>query len=347
MKLSVIVPCYNSGKYLDRLLTSLTKQTFKDFEVVLADDCSTEPYDDVVEKYTDRLNIVRTKTAYNCCPGNTRQAGADVAQGEWITFADHDDEFTTNALPRVIKGIKDFKKKQGFDVNVVYTKFDEIHPVTGKVLREHSYMSGWTHGKFYRRSWWDKHHLRYKKDLRSHEDIYMSSRVTCALNEDNEQPMYLPFTSYHWVCHAESQSRVIHEHTFIEEHFDDYISATGRAYMDYVLDGGEADFAVFHCCCVVMYCYFYLMGFMFHNPSGYIKENAGIAGEYISEVKQLFGLDNVSIMQYCAMDNGKYFWSTMQTAALAVGGYIPCMTLQEFLEILTPKEGADYESPPA
>jgi glycosyltransferase involved in cell wall biosynthesis len=53
----------------------------EDLEVVLADDCSTESYQDIVDKYLDKLNIKQVSTEYNCCPGNTRQCGVDAAAG--------------------------------------------------------------------------------------------------------------------------------------------------------------------------------------------------------------------------------------------------------------------------
>jgi glycosyltransferase involved in cell wall biosynthesis len=64
---------------------------YDEIQVILSDDCSTESYQDIVNQYIDKLFITQTKTDYNCCPGNTRQKGADQALGEWLIFMDHDD----------------------------------------------------------------------------------------------------------------------------------------------------------------------------------------------------------------------------------------------------------------
>ena len=97
---SVIISCYNSRKTIGTLLQSLTHQNllYSDLEIIISDDCSTENYQDIVNKYKNKLFIKEVKTDYNCCPGNTRQKGVDYATGRWIIFSDHDDEFIEDAL---------------------------------------------------------------------------------------------------------------------------------------------------------------------------------------------------------------------------------------------------------
>ena len=126
-------------------------------EVVISDDCSPEPYDDIVQKYENKLTIVRTKTAYNCCPGNTRQAGYDASSGDWVIFGDQDDEYVPGAFHKVFKQIEK-SERNGFRFPVVTTDFDEGSYVKGQfhIITRHSRSYGWTHGKFYRREWWEK-----------------------------------------------------------------------------------------------------------------------------------------------------------------------------------------------
>jgi len=93
VKFSVITPIYNSYRLMERYFDSLENQTFKDFEVILIDDCST---DDSYQKLKDYLksSTLRTKvlqTPYNTGPGYARNIGMDIAEGEWITFVDNDD----------------------------------------------------------------------------------------------------------------------------------------------------------------------------------------------------------------------------------------------------------------
>ena len=104
---SIIISCYNSRKTIGALLESLCNQNleYEDLEVIISDDCSTEPYDDIVSEFYDRLQIKSVKTKYNCCPSNTRERGAQAATGQWICFSDHDDEFVLDSLQHIKKTI--------------------------------------------------------------------------------------------------------------------------------------------------------------------------------------------------------------------------------------------------
>ena len=89
MKYSIIIPVYNRPDEVDELLQSLTTQTFKDFEVVIVEDGSDIPCQEVVEKYADRLNL-KYFTKPNSGPGHTRNYGVERSQGEFVIVLDSD-----------------------------------------------------------------------------------------------------------------------------------------------------------------------------------------------------------------------------------------------------------------
>ena len=89
MKYSIIIPVYNRPDEVDELLQSLTTQTFKDFEVVIVEDGSDIPCQEVVEKYADRLNL-KYFTKPNSGPGQTRNYGVERSQGEFVIVLDSD-----------------------------------------------------------------------------------------------------------------------------------------------------------------------------------------------------------------------------------------------------------------
>lgn len=89
MKYSVIIPVYNRPDEVGELLESLTKQTFSDFEVLVVEDGSRKLCDDVVGKFADRLNI-RYFYKENSGPGQTRNYGAERAEGEYLIILDSD-----------------------------------------------------------------------------------------------------------------------------------------------------------------------------------------------------------------------------------------------------------------
>jgi len=88
-KFSIIIPVYNRPDEIDELLSSLLNQTFKDFEVLVIEDGSSDACDKRITKYLDSLNI-QYHFKDNSGPGLTRNYGADRAKGKWFIFLDSD-----------------------------------------------------------------------------------------------------------------------------------------------------------------------------------------------------------------------------------------------------------------
>ena len=89
MKYSFIIPVYNRPDEVDELLDSLTRQTLRDFEVVVVEDGSAIPCREVVSKYADRLTV-HYYNKENSGPGQTRNYGVERANGEYMLILDSD-----------------------------------------------------------------------------------------------------------------------------------------------------------------------------------------------------------------------------------------------------------------
>ena len=89
MRYSVIIPVYNRPDEADELLQSLTRQSFKDFEVIIVEDGSSIPCKDVAERYQNILDI-RYYAKPNSGPGQTRNYGAERSRGEYLIILDSD-----------------------------------------------------------------------------------------------------------------------------------------------------------------------------------------------------------------------------------------------------------------
>ena len=89
MRFSIIVPVYNRPNECDELLDSLTRQSFTDFEVIIVEDGSSVPCETVVARYTDRLRV-HYYSKPNSGPGQTRNYGAERAQGDYLLILDSD-----------------------------------------------------------------------------------------------------------------------------------------------------------------------------------------------------------------------------------------------------------------
>lgn len=89
--ISVIVPVYNTEKYLPRCIDSILAQTFTDFELLLIDDGSKDNSANICDEYAAKDQRVRVFHKQNGGVSSARNLGLDNAQGEWITFVDSDD----------------------------------------------------------------------------------------------------------------------------------------------------------------------------------------------------------------------------------------------------------------
>jgi glycosyltransferase involved in cell wall biosynthesis len=87
-EVSVIIPTYNSAQFLDEALQSVFDQTFKDFEVIVVDDGSTDQTKQVLDKYGDRIRYIFQE---NGGPAKARNRGIKASSGKYVAFLDADD----------------------------------------------------------------------------------------------------------------------------------------------------------------------------------------------------------------------------------------------------------------
>lgn len=122
LAISIIIPMYNSEKYLGECLDSILTQTFKNFEVIVVDDCSTDNSFEIAESYIQKFSIFSmcgglklAKTDKNSGSASApRNKGLELARGEYIFFVDSDDILTSTALAEIYSLVKKF------NVDVLY-----------------------------------------------------------------------------------------------------------------------------------------------------------------------------------------------------------------------------------
>ena len=100
--ISVIVPMYNAEAYVGECLESLMAQTFKDFEVIVIDDGSTDNSSRVVASVSASDARFRLIGQPNKGPSEARNTGLKIAHGAWIAFIDSDDKVAENYLETLI-----------------------------------------------------------------------------------------------------------------------------------------------------------------------------------------------------------------------------------------------------
>lgn len=91
-KISIIVPVYNMEKYLDKCLNSLVNQTFKNLEIIIINDGSSDNSQIIIDEYKKKYpNLIKCVAKENGGQASARNLGLEYATGEYITFVDPDD----------------------------------------------------------------------------------------------------------------------------------------------------------------------------------------------------------------------------------------------------------------
>ena len=97
-KVSVIVPIYNSEKFLQKCLDSLQRQTLKDIEIILINDGSTDNSEEIINNYLKADSRFKYFKQENKGQAVARNRGLEIARGEYISFVDSDDYIDLNML---------------------------------------------------------------------------------------------------------------------------------------------------------------------------------------------------------------------------------------------------------
>ena len=107
VKVSVILPIYNVGKYLEQCLNSLISQTLYDIEIICVNDGSTDNCYNILEEYKQKDGRIKVIHKENEGTGIARNTGLKVATGECVAFVDPDDWIKNNMLERLYDLIKE------------------------------------------------------------------------------------------------------------------------------------------------------------------------------------------------------------------------------------------------
>lgn len=101
-KISIIVPIYNTEKYLPKCVDSLLKQTYKNLEIILVDDGSLDNSKKIMNKYTKKDKRIKTIHQKNAGQSAARNVGIQKSTGEFISFIDSDDEIKPNFIQELL-----------------------------------------------------------------------------------------------------------------------------------------------------------------------------------------------------------------------------------------------------
>lgn len=130
--ISVIVPVYNNAKYLNRCVESIVNQTYKNLEIILVDDGSSDNSAEICDEWAQRDSRVKSVHKENGGVSSARNFGIELSSGKYIGFVDSDDWLELNMYETLIKLLQD----NNADFSVCNIEFCDDN---GKDLKKYSY----------------------------------------------------------------------------------------------------------------------------------------------------------------------------------------------------------------
>jgi len=136
--LSIICPIYNSEDTISKLIESLINQEFKDYELILVNDGSTDDTLSIIKNYQKKCENITVIDKKNTGVCDSRNVGIHAASGKYITFADSDDYYSDDFFEKIIPELK----KDDFELlyyNAVFVKFNKASGFLVKPKKDFSF----------------------------------------------------------------------------------------------------------------------------------------------------------------------------------------------------------------
>lgn len=127
---SIITPSYNTGKFIKETITSVLNQSYKNWEMIIVDDCSSDNSLEIIKSFNDnRIKLFVNDN--NIGAAMSRNYALKKASGKWIAFLDSDDIWDKDKLRKQIE----FMKKNNYDFSYTnYIEIDEDSKEIGKFV---------------------------------------------------------------------------------------------------------------------------------------------------------------------------------------------------------------------
>lgn len=204
---SIIVPVYNTEKYLQKCLDSLTGQTLRDIEIICVNDCSTDGSLKTLQDYAkndSRIRIIDFKE--NRGVSIARNTGIDAATGEYIGFVDSDDfidpDFYEKLYTKAKENNADIIKGNVYDYDISKgaSELTNFYNINDKIRKNTaSFLYGFT-SAIYKTVFIKQNNIYFPESITHFEDPYFSISVTLC----NPQISLVDDAKYYYVKHNES-----------------------------------------------------------------------------------------------------------------------------------------------
>ena len=198
MRFSVIIPVYNAENTINRCVDSLLNQSYEDFEIVLVNDGSKDRSGELCREYAERLPNVKYVAKENGGVSSARNAGLDVAEGEYILFVDSDDYVLDRYFESLEQNdrtdylIFDIQIKRNESLEEKVFPWNPSEEMWQNVLQLVTSRGGGPCNKRFRGKLIRKHGIRFPDDLNVGEDFVFCLNYLCcaASSEKCDQVLY-------------------------------------------------------------------------------------------------------------------------------------------------------------
>lgn len=193
VKISILIPVYNTEKYLKKCLDSVINQTLQDIEIIIVNDGSKDNSQEIIEEYAKKDKRIKYFVQENAGLGATRNKGIELSTGEYIAFLDSDDWVELNCYEEMYNSaisnnsdlvIVDYyidHEKKSFKYKNEY-KFNQKEKYLKDVLLRN--VSGFSWNKLYKKEIIDKNKMKFpiRGELENIEDQYFTTRFVYLSN---------------------------------------------------------------------------------------------------------------------------------------------------------------------
>lgn len=138
-ELSIIIPVYNASAFLERCLTAVYNSTYKDFEIIIVDDCSKDESLAIVQCFPARIVTMKK----NCGAAKARNSGARLAQGKIILFVDADIIMQKDTLERIMHIFQSEPKVKALGAALAQEAGNSGFGPSFVALFDYFYLQGW------------------------------------------------------------------------------------------------------------------------------------------------------------------------------------------------------------
>lgn len=196
---SIIVPCFNVGKYVEACLNSVILQDYENWECLLINDGSIDNTFDLIKIFESNDNRIRVFTQKNLGLSVTRNKGIDYANGEFLFFLDSDDVLSSDAISSLISAFQNNDIITGIITNSSFsnhqiTKISQLqHPVESAITFEnHNFevlkrtmetgLTPVAQNRLYRKDFINENKLRFKSGIVHEDELWFFETMLLANN---------------------------------------------------------------------------------------------------------------------------------------------------------------------